>query len=248
MKTLRKGDRGEAVVILQHLLNYHGAKLETDGDFGTKTENAVRKFQKNNVDARGHSLVSDGIVGMATWQSLIESEKSPAKITKPASDPVTLKRIKEIHPALRDELKLIYDEILARGVSVRFTQVFRTFDQQDALYAKGRTAPGNIVTRARAGQSYHNYGLAVDIVLLTPGGGVSWDMNLDQDRDGTPDWSEIVYVFKHFGWKWGGDWTSFKDYPHFEKTFGLTTAELRRRYDAGDFVEGEYVRVTPSIT
>ena len=138
----------------------------------------------------------------------------------------------------------ICQEILDRNVAVRFTQVFRTFEEQDRLYAQGRTMPGSRVTNARGGQSYHNYGLAVAIVLLTNNGrGVSWDMCLDLDGDGTKDWQEIVHVFKHYGWKWGGDWTSFKDYPHFEKAFGYTTAELRNKYSSEDFVDKPYVNL-----
>ena len=68
-------------------------------------------------------------------------------------------------------------------------------------------------------------------------------MSLDLDGDGTKDWQEIVHVFKHYGWKWGGDWTSFKDYPHFEKAFGYTTAELRNKYSSEDFVDKPYVNL-----
>lgn len=236
METLKKGATGNAVVILQHLLNYRGAQLELDGDFGTQTENAVLQFQEKSFDSNGHALLPDGIVGPATWIALIESDKLVEEVQAVPEDPITLRRIDTIHPELREELHTIYKEIRERGVGVRFTDVLRTFEQQEALFAKGRSAPGSIVTHARAGQSYHNYGLAVDIVLLLPDGQVSWDRTLDFDNDGTRDWDEIVFVFKHYGWQWGGDWTSFKDYPHFEKSFGLTTAELRRRYEAGEYV------------
>lgn len=245
MKTLKKGAEGIEVEILQKLLTYRGIELDADGKFGPGTEKAVIKFQSNNFDDKGHSLDPDGIVGFATWRSLVESDLAEKPtIPKPSSDPITLDRIQTIHPDLRQELSEIYQEILERGVSIRFAQVYRTFAQQEALYAKGRTAPGNKVTNARAGQSYHNYGLAVDIVLLSPGGKVSWDMKLDVDGDGMSDWSEVVHVFKSYGWSWGGDWRSFKDYPHFEKSFGLSVRALKTRYDAGDFVEGEYVRLS----
>ena len=44
----------------------------------------------------------------------------------------------------------------------------RTMEEQTALYAIGRSAPGKVVTKARAGESYHNYGLAFDWVPLKP--------------------------------------------------------------------------------
>lgn len=161
----------------------------------------------------------------------------------PPEDAISLKRIATAHPALRGELKAIYQEIRERGVGVRFTDVLRSFAEQDAIFAQGRSRPGAIVTRARGGQSYHNYGLAVDVVLLLPNRQVSYDLHYDMDGDGIYDWDEIVFVFKHHGWAWGGDWPSFKDKPHFEKSFGLSTAELRHRHGAGDFVEGNYVRL-----
>jgi len=45
---------------------------------------------------------------------------------------------------------------------------FRSYEQQAALYSLGRSAPGRIVTKARPGESYHNYGLAFDWVPLKP--------------------------------------------------------------------------------
>ena len=245
MKTIKKGTKGAEVEILQKLLKYRGENVTEDGIFGGGTEKAVLAFQEVNFDDKGHSLTPDGIVGFSTWRSLLESDAEPV-IPEVKIDPdnITIKRIETIHPDLREELKEIYEDILQRGVGVRFAQVFRTFAQQAALYAKGRTAPGRRVTNARAGQSYHNYGLAVDIVLLLPGGKVSWDMSLDSDGDSIRDWDEIVHVFKGYGWKWGGDWTRFKDYPHFEKSFGFSVAALRRKYDAGDFIQGNYVRLS----
>lgn len=50
---------------LQELLNFRGAKLKVDGDFGAKTEAAVKKIQ------RSHSLKADGIAGPKTLQKLI---------------------------------------------------------------------------------------------------------------------------------------------------------------------------------
>jgi peptidoglycan L-alanyl-D-glutamate endopeptidase CwlK len=44
----------------------------------------------------------------------------------------------------------------------------RTMEEQTALYSLGRSAPGRIVTKAKAGESYHNYGLAFDWAPLKP--------------------------------------------------------------------------------
>jgi peptidoglycan L-alanyl-D-glutamate endopeptidase CwlK len=153
-------------------------------------------------------------------------------------DKVTLERIELLHPDLRKEAKEIYDDICDRltgNIICRFSHTLRTFAEQDGLFAIGRTKPGKKVTNARGGQSFHNYGLAIDIVLLVDKNGdgkfetASWDTTLDGDKDKTSDWMECVSVFKIHGWEWGGDWKSFKDLPHFQKTFGFTTPQLKAR-------------------
>ena len=71
MKTLYRGSTGTEVRELQELLNLAGAGLTVDGDFGTKTYNAVIIFQKAN------GLTADGIVGAKTWTKL-QAYKKPA--------------------------------------------------------------------------------------------------------------------------------------------------------------------------
>jgi len=84
-------------------------------------------------------------------------------------DQITLDRIKLVHPKLRAEVAVIYDEIVnaLRGKAFcRFAYTLRTFKEQEAIYAQGRTKPGVIVTKAKPGLSVHNYGMAIDIVLV----------------------------------------------------------------------------------
>jgi len=166
-------------------------------------------------------------------------------------DAITLDRIKTAHPAVRHDLKLIYQKIvsaLSGSAMVRFTRVLSSFDAQAELYAQGRTAPGKKVTNAPAGLSMHNYGLAVDIVLVVDKDGngscesASWDTLTDFDKDGISDWMEVVRIFKAHGWEWGGDWNGFKDMPHFQKSFGLKPSDLLAMHRAGQVDEDGYVR------
>lgn len=152
-------------------------------------------------------------------------------------DKVSLDRIKLLHPLLREEVTEIYKEIckaLEPKSGCRITSTLRTFAEQDALYAQGRTKPGGKVTWAKGGQSYHNYGLALDIVLLGDFNNdgvkeVSWDVLKDFDGDHQSDWKEIVNIFIKYGWEWGGNWNKPKtDNPHFQKTFGKSINELQK--------------------
>ena len=158
-------------------------------------------------------------------------------------DKITLDRIELLHPALREEAKQIYAEICERltgRATCRFAYTLRTFAEQDALYNQKPK-----VTKAKGGQSFHNYGLAVDIVLLLNDGKVaSWDTVTDFDGDGLADWQEVVYVFGLYGWEWGGNWKTFPDKPHFQKTFGLTISECLNRHNTGQVISGtNYIKL-----
>lgn len=169
-----------------------------------------------------------------------------------APDPITLKRIQDIHPKLRNELTKIYSEIcqvLTGKAGCRFVQVLRTIAEQDGLYAQGRSKPGPIVTNAKGGKSYHNYGLAIDFCLLydkNVNGRVEtdeiiWDRTRDIDNDRVADWIEVVRVFQKYGWTWGANW---QDYPHFEKPMGYKVSTLFNKYKSGDFIPGtKYVNI-----
>lgn len=130
-------------------------------------------------------------------------------------DKITAERIAKLHPLVRQEMTNIITECnkaLTGRSQVRISQGLRTFEEQNALYNQRPK-----VTNAKGGQSIHNYGFAVDIVLIIDGKTASWDTFADWDNDKISDWTECVTIFKKFGWNWGGDWKTFKDMPHFDK-------------------------------
>jgi peptidoglycan L-alanyl-D-glutamate endopeptidase CwlK len=124
----------------------------------------------------------------------------------------------------------------------RFAFTLRTFAEQDALFAQGRTKPGKIVTKAKGGLSYHNYGLAIDVVLVLDGKEASWDVKTDFDGDRKSDWQEIVTIFKQHGWEAGIDW-KFIDAPHFQKCFGKSVRELLSLYNSKKVDSHNYVLI-----
>lgn len=104
------------------------------------------------------------------------------------------------------------------GIELLITSTYRDGESQNALYAQGRTAPGSIVTRARAGESFHNYRVAYDVVPLVDGKPV-WDVS-------HPVWQEVGRIGKECGLEWAGDWKNFPEYPHFQYTRGLSIADF----------------------
>ena len=124
----------------------------------------------------------------------------------------TDRRIKTLHPLIQCDVANIINEAEATlGITFRVSQALRTIAEQDALYAKGRTAPGKVVTKARGGSSYHNYGLAFDVALIR-NGKVIWN---------DPGYRNLSTIAEKYGFYWGGNFRGkFTDQPHFEKTFG----------------------------
>lgn len=162
-------------------------------------------------------------------------------------------RVAVLHPKIRTEVKALIEKaelFFSPTIAIRVVQGLRTIDEQNALYAQGRTKPGNIVTKAKGGQSYHNFGLAFDFCLLYDKDDngtfetVSWQQAADLDKDGIADWNEVVNVFVKAGYEWGGAWSSIKDAPHLEKTFGHHWSDLLLKYTRQDFIAGsEYVNI-----
>lgn len=169
-------------------------------------------------------------------------------------DKISLERAKLLHPVVREEVINLITKVeqgFPPNIAVRIVQGLRTIAEQNALYAKGRTAPGAIVTNAKGGSSYHNYGLAIDFAILIDKDGngtydeLSWDIKKDNDKDGVADWLEVVKVFEAAGWEWGGKWSSIKDYPHLQKTFGLKWQTLLARHNKKQFIAGiDYVALS----
>lgn len=130
-------------------------------------------------------------------------------------NPHTLKRLSQIHPLLRQRVEIIITRMAERGITVECVQGLRTAHEQNALYAEGRTAPGQKVTNARAWQSFHNYGIAADLCPFV---------------NGKPDWNASREVWNAIGkeaerlhLEWGGRW-KFRDLPHVQMP-GLSVSQ-----------------------
>lgn len=110
----------------------------------------------------------------------------------------------DLQPIAMEHLRLARDA----GIDARITEGYRSFARQEELYAQGRTTPGNVVTNAKPGKSRHNYGEAYDLAIFVRG---KPDWNRPEG-----EWEMLGEIGKSLGLEWGGDWTSFKDRPHFQ--------------------------------
>uniref|UniRef100_A0A6H1Z898 Putative peptidase n=1 Tax=viral metagenome TaxID=1070528 RepID=A0A6H1Z898_9ZZZZ len=111
-----------------------------------------------------------------------------------------------------------------QGINILITDTWRSFAEQQALYDLGRTKPGRIITWAKPGQSFHNYGLAFDFVPM---------------NEGKPDWKSldkfqlVGEMGEDLGLEWGGRWPRKKDMPHLQMSFGLSVDELFTLFRTG---------------
>lgn len=163
---------------------------------------------------------------------------------------ISIERLKLLHPKIVESALDAYADAIQRtpkNIHPFITQTLRTFGESDHLYQLGRTIVnpdgvtpskpfGNIVTNAKAGQSYHNYGLALDFCIMDDG---NPEYNVDDN------WLIVVDCFKKKGFTWGGDFTgNFKDNPHLENKFGYNWRDLLVKYNNKDFISGtSYVNI-----
>jgi peptidoglycan L-alanyl-D-glutamate endopeptidase CwlK len=114
-------------------------------------------------------------------------------------------------------------ELATPGVVVKIISGTRTYQEQSDLFAQGRTKPGNIVTKADAGQSNHNFGIA-------------WDVGLFRGNEylsESPLYDVVGAIGRQLGLEWGGDWASFVDKPHFQLKAERSLAQIRGSFEQG---------------
>lgn len=128
-------------------------------------------------------------------------------------------RSEQLIQGLRTELQEPARNLLRRGdamgIELQVFKGFRTNEEQDKLFAQGRHgSPGQIVTNARGGESYHNYGLAIDVVEYR-GTSKSW---------GWTSWNTVDKVGESLGFRSGAAWG---DFDHFQMTGGRTISAFQ---------------------
>lgn len=143
-------------------------------------------------------------------------------------------------PRACPQARVFLQAVLDAGLVIRIIGGSRTFAAQDALYAKGRTKPGAIVTNARGGFSNHNFGIAWDIGVF--------------DADGkylseSGDYAKAGAIGRDLGLEWGGDWKGIPDRPHFQCRSTLSIAKMRTLVlaNGGDISEPKAMAVIDAV-
>jgi peptidoglycan L-alanyl-D-glutamate endopeptidase CwlK len=131
---------------------------------------------------------------------------------------IVSKNLHGLHPRVQREAVKVMRDMEAIGLPVKIMEGYRSIERQNELYAQGRTKAGLIVTNAKGGQSFHNYGVAVDMCFKDGGYNVP-----------SHYWLLLGKAYKKHGFEWGGDWETFQDRPHGEMKLGYTLADFQNR-------------------
>ncbi|MBP1948500.1 M15 family metallopeptidase [Virgibacillus litoralis] len=134
----------------------------------------------------------------------------------------------KLDPVVAAKTSQLLKKSSQQGIDVVITEKVRSIKRQNKLYEQGRLSDEKVVTYAKGGESYHNYGLAVDYALRNKDGEIIWNINYDGNNNGKSDWFEVAEIAKELGFEWGGDWSKFKDYPHLQMDFGLSIRQLKK--------------------
>lgn len=126
---------------------------------------------------------------------------------------VTMRGIDKLHPKMQMACNKFLEECERQGLDVCITETLRTQTEQEALYAKGRTEPGKIVTNCRGYQSPHCWGVAFDFCRNVKG--KEYD-NSDGFFEKVGKIAKTIFDNTEYDLFWGGDFKTFVDRPHIE--------------------------------
>jgi peptidoglycan LD-endopeptidase CwlK len=202
-------------------------------------------FSGRDVDGKvGHNTLTrvEGIV--------FPAEAIPDPVPVPPAEPFpapeitgvdarSARNIQTLNPKVRGYFEAIVHKgtAIARNLGADSYVLIggsRTYAEQNALYAQGRTSGGKVVTNARGGYSNHNFGIAGDFGVFGSGG--AYLDNSNPALASRIHKSVAAWATENLPIEWGGNWSTFKDEPHYQFKTGLSTSQMRAKIAAGDSI------------
>lgn len=147
-----------------------------------------------------------------------------------------MRNINALHPRLIEKVYQLIDLCEQNGITIGISECVRTVAEQDALYAKGRTTAGSIVTNAKGSgySSMHQWGVAFDFYLKED---VDCDGQTTDDayNNTTRLFDKVGALGVSIGLEWGGNWKNPVDKCHFQlPDWGSTASKLKSAYGTPD--------------
>ena len=186
-----------------------------DGDVGPNTLEALGKFETETQEVANDLGSFDKTTEAKIGTMLVPTQRKA-----------------------REFMKNISQADVSPGLSVHIISGTRTYDEQDELFAQGRTKPGKRVTNARGGFSNHNFGIAWDVGIFNENGEYIDDL-IDRGRMTSKavdaEYKKVGAYGKSLGLFWGGDWSD-PDYPHFQMRNNDELASINDAFTAGQAI------------
>lgn len=127
--------------------------------------------------------------------------------------------LSDLEPVVQTKALKFVDACKAAGIEILIYCTYRSTEEQDELYTQGRSKPGDIVTNARGGESFHNFRCAFDFVPLVAGK-PAWK--------NTELYRKAGLLAESVGLEWAGRWTGkLRETAHCQFTNGLKLADLK---------------------
>jgi len=182
----------------------------------------------------------DGRAGPQTWGAIYERLLKKQIDGQPPAQAIAMvdarseKTIATLLPQVQPMARALVQKAAASGITIRILSGLRSYEEQDALYAQGRTAPGSIVTNARGGHSNHNFGIAFDVGVFEG----------NRYLGDSPKYKAVGVLGMDLGLEWGGSWKTIVDQPHYQLRPGWAAglgerqmlAEMRSRRASGSAI------------
>lgn len=180
----------------------------------------------------------DGKPGPQTWttiyQYILKNKVKPslsADIKLDEVDARSEENIELLLPEVKNYARALVHKANEVGITIKVISGLRTYAEQDALYAQGRTKSGEIVTNAKGGYSNHNFAIAFDIGVFEG----------NKYLAESAKYKAVGAMGIDLGLEWGGSWKTIIDQPHFQlrpvwaidMNSSQMLAELRKRHAIG---------------
>ncbi|WP_151996161.1 M15 family metallopeptidase [Buttiauxella massiliensis] len=180
----------------------------------------------------------DGKPGPQTWttiyQYILKNKVKPslsANIKLDEVDARSEENIELLLPEVKNYARALVHKANEVGITIKVISGLRTYAEQDALYAQGRTKSGEIVTNAKGGYSNHNFAIAFDIGVFEG----------NKYLAESAKYKAVGAMGIDLGLEWGGSWKTIIDQPHFQlrpvwaidMNSSQMLAELRKRHAIG---------------
>ena len=182
----------------------------------------------------------DGRAGPQTWGAIYERLLKKKIDGQPPAQAIAMvdarseKAIATLLPQVQPMARALVQKAAVSGIAIRILSGLRSYEEQDALYAQGRSAPGSIVTNARGGYSNHNFGIAFDVGVFEG----------NRYLGDSPKYKAVGVLGMDLGLEWGGSWKTIVDQPHYQLRPGWAAdlserqmlAEMRSRRASGSAI------------